>query len=1236
MLLVNTRTSGSFTSASINEIDPRGGASITGENAVGKTTTLELVPLFFGTLPSQITEAVGGREPMLKFVLPMPYSAIVYEYQCGADEAHDVRCAVLRRTDNDHRPVYRFIKGAFRDEAFLRKDELDRQLFCDDKQMVDAYIAMGIECSRQLDIAEYRAVILGTEARTQDAKALRRMSVVYGLGKRLTNLDRLIAAVAKERLDFKDFVRVAITIVQERLNTHGDAPSRQKVTLRQSKDQIDRWLRDRTALEVAFGLAKDVDLLREAIEQHSQAETLLRGVRREVPPALASRKQRLITTQDALKEARSEHGAHLSRTADAVRDLIEKASAADQVRLASQLAVQAEEERRKSLQLSHVQSWASELDQVGQMEVEYQSLVSTEKAVVGKSGDIERRFSDLVTKAETAALKAASEIRAGKDGARSHASVQEETIRSAHAVRLRDLEVEHGAIKDGLDPQIQALVDEKATREAQVAAAQPSQAAMDALKSAGGAVRKAAQRVIDATKAAATAKSQYEQARRDHEDAESAVVRATERVDDADSRLAQAHARMSPPDGSLLSVLRASADDSWKGGIAKIIDPVLLERTDLTPAFNPNADHGTVFGWQLEASSIALPSWADDQQLREALAQCEKTLDAARRRRGDATAAMQKTSDNLQSKKSAKDEADAEASVAKTHHEKALREEEAAIAQCEFEVAELKRNGASLVNELSSRLAEMRAQLKAAGDRLRASRVSAEDGLTEALRRHRDDIQRTIDAIEEQAIKATAQGEASVKRICADRDALLAAEGVDPARLAGLREQKGNLEQRINTAHGHRPTVALWRQWLNEGGEQILVGLKDAAGRAAAADQEARDALRDYKQEANNQEQKIASRVADLESHERTIATEITALQVIIGEHGLRETTTQQADSEQTIEDLRNRLNEAVAKVDECEAQVRRRLGPIRDALTGRASSVADYVQGCLDALPGEVSLVGKAAELCIIYDGLKRQVLPNVINDVTTILNQVRQFRGVITRFENEVAHFNKELQRGLNVAQFHRIESLKVAIVSNFDDLSLMREIDEIDKVAREHETSLAVNDRAQLPDAQTASALTKFLQLLRQDSTVELDLAAHVDLKGSVTVNGQTRHFSRPADLEHISSTGINAIILISLLVGMLNMIRGENDIYIPWISDEVGKFDPGNFKGLMDTLRENRIDPVTASPTLTHAEFRHFARRYVFKDRGSIGIFAPQSRSAKPAHVEPLLRGADTTSGTAHEA
>lgn len=1236
MLLVNTRTSGNDTSASINEVDPRGGASITGENAVGKTTTLELFPLFFGTLPSQITETVGGREPMLKFVLAMPYSAIVFEYQCGDDEAHDLRCAVLRRTDNDHRPVYRFINGGFREEAFLRSDEQGRQLFCDDKQMVDAYFALGVECSRQLDIAEYRAVILGTEARTQDAKALRRMSVVYGFGTRLTNLDRLIAAVAKERLDFKDFVRLAITIVQERLNTHGDSPSRQKVTLRQSKDQIARWLRDRSALEVAFGMVKDVGLLREGLEQHNKAEMAFRAVRLEVAPALKLRRERLAAAQDVLKQARSDlntHNVQSQQTLETLRTAVQvEANHKD----ACDNKVREEDARRGALHLSEVQEWARALDRLDQMQVELQGLDSSAEAMSGKSTDIEVRFTNLVNDARNAARDAASRLRASKEDVRSRSAGEAEAFRTASKEQEDDLVAEFAAIEDGIKPQINDLVEGKAKLEAQIETAQPGRAASDAQTAARALVRAADQRLLEATRVLASSRSEWERAVREQGDADSVVERSEQRVKGAQAEVVEAQSRLNPADGTLLSALRSHPDEVWKADLAKILDPALLSRIDLSPAHNPNADTGTAFGWQIDTTAIPQPIWSDDAQLRQALVQAESTLAAARDRFVEDKELLRRAAESARLKKKLLDEAEAEHSIAKTHQERALKGEAEADEQCRNEVAELKRNGAERARKLGEELRDLRRQLTEGENRLKLSRRKLAESLAEKLRLHNTALDRAIDSVEQEARDAEAKGETSVRSLEADRDASLKAAGVDPVRLAEIRKQANDLRIEIRTITARRPTVDLWRQWLAEGGDQILVKLKAAASNAHSEHQKAQAAYTDCEAKAKRELERLTKEVEKLESLERKLIEEISVVKGMLDEYGLSEVTLRDVDPEQSLEDLRARLNRARVQVEDSEALIRRRHAPIRDQLTGQSSSVADYVQRSLDALPGDMSLVGKAAELCTIYDGLKRQVLPNVINDVTTILNQVRQFRGLITRFENEVKHFNKELQRGLNVAQFHRIESLKVAIVSNFGELSLMREIDEIDKVARAHETSLAVNDRAQLPDAHTASALTKFLQLLRQDSTVELDLAAHVDLKGSVTVNGQTRYFSRPADLEHISSTGINAIILISLLVGMLNMIRGDNDIYIPWISDEVGKFDPGNFKGLMDTLRENRIDPVTASPTLTHAEFRHFARRYVFKDRGSIGMFAPQAKSGKRAQAQPQRQGVETSSGAAHEA
>jgi len=57
------------------------------------------------------------------------------------------------------------------------------------------------------------------------------------------------------------------------------------------------------------------------------------------------------------------------------------------------------------------------------------------------------------------------------------------------------------------------------------------------------------------------------------------------------------------------------------------------------------------------------------------------------------------------------------------------------------------------------------------------------------------------------------------------------------------------------------------------------------------------------------------------------------------------------------------------------------------------------------------------------------------------------------------------------------------------------------------------------------------------------------------------------------------------------------------------DEVGKFDPTNFRALMRRLRDDRINVVTASPELGPTEQAMFAQRYLFEGRGRIREYRP---------------------------
>ncbi|WP_168708564.1 ATP-binding protein [Hydrogenophaga sp. PAMC20947] len=1235
MLLVNTRTSGSASSASINEIDPRGGAAITGDNAVGKTTTLELFPLFFGTLPSQITETVGGREPMLKFVLPMAQSAIVFEYQRGSDETHDVRCAVLRRTDNDHRPVFRLINGGFREEAFLRTNDEGELTFCDDRQTAQAYEAMGVQVSQLLDIADYRAVILGMEARTQDAKKLRVLSTVYGFGSRLTNLDRLIAAVAKERVDFKDFVRLAITIVQERLSSNGDAPSRQRVTLRQSKEQIQRWLRDRHALELAFSMTKDVELLREACKEHTQSETDLRTARLRIAPALMLRRDQLGANSRFLSKTISDQSEHAADGQDRYQTLNDTASVAANAMLAAKTSVTAEEARRGSLSLDAVHSWSAAVERIPQLQDDQATVKAQIESHSGKADKIISNYKDLIHNASQMATKAAAKLRDGKDAVRIRWSADSTRLTELHQQRVREVDEELDGQSGEIGFQLDNVIEAKATLKAQINSAQASAATQEALELARSAVEVSQGQQTETLRVAGQAALKSQTATRAFLDAEGVVARAQTRVIECEMQVRDAQARISPADGTLLSVLRASSGDDWKSSLAKILDPALLQRSDLDPVRLSGEESETVYGWQLRTQGIEAPAWADDQQMRDALIQAQKTLVAALdklRAAEDAQAAAAK-SEKESAEASLLAEAESTAATSRLSARKSVME--SAKLASELEIKALKVDGQSHFDKLDHRFKELTNQINAAKNAHKGTKERLRSELQSDLKENERALAVEIAGIEEEAVIVEKRGEDSAARLGEELDLELKSAGVDPQRLKELNKRAEDFYREIESAESRRPTVNLWRAWLSEGGDQILASLIEQHRLAEKESRRAMEELGQHNRDFKSKQNELSVEVERLEKIGKRMDQEILDLAGLLKGHGLPEITTREADPDVSVEDIKGDLGRAQLMVEQRYDLVTRRASPIRDALTGTTSAVSEFVQSHLDSMPDGVSRIRVAEELCILHKELGRQVLPNVINEASVILQQVRQFRGVITRFEAEVKRFNAELQKGLSVAHFKRIDDFKVAIVSNFSDLDLIKEVDEIERVARDHEANIRVSDVPQLPDANTAGALTKFLALLRSDSTVELDLASHVALRGSVTVNGETRHFSREADLEHISSTGINAIILISLLVGMLNMVRGKADLYIPWISDEVGKFDAGNFKGLMDTLRENRIDPVTASPKLTPAEFRHFERRYLFRDRGAIGLFAPAARRGKSGSVDGRVGATVGFEGADHE-
>ena len=141
MIMVNIGTVQHGLSHRITEIDPQGCAAVIGPNGVGKTTTLRLFPLFYGSKPSGLIDRNGGQQSIIKFVLPSTRSALVFEYTRGLAE-HDRRIVVIRsKGEGSDTAEYRLFKTGYRKELFIGDDGT----ILDDAQTCDRAIKMGIE-----------------------------------------------------------------------------------------------------------------------------------------------------------------------------------------------------------------------------------------------------------------------------------------------------------------------------------------------------------------------------------------------------------------------------------------------------------------------------------------------------------------------------------------------------------------------------------------------------------------------------------------------------------------------------------------------------------------------------------------------------------------------------------------------------------------------------------------------------------------------------------------------------------------------------------------------------------------------------------------------------------------------------------------------------------------------------------------------------------------------------------
>ena len=163
--LYNSYFRGKFT-----EVSCVGHTNNIGNNSSGKTSILNLIPIFYGLEPSKLISRQAGKLPFAQFYLPETSSMIVFEYLKQTQS----KCVVLFSRGGTSF-AYKFVDCDAKNTLFT-EESLDFLKKCKDvSEWLKNYVGkkLGVDQSRNIDSTlDYQAII------SYDKKRLRQRGAV--------------------------------------------------------------------------------------------------------------------------------------------------------------------------------------------------------------------------------------------------------------------------------------------------------------------------------------------------------------------------------------------------------------------------------------------------------------------------------------------------------------------------------------------------------------------------------------------------------------------------------------------------------------------------------------------------------------------------------------------------------------------------------------------------------------------------------------------------------------------------------------------------------------------------------------------------------------------------------------------------------------------------------------------------------------------------------------------------
>lgn len=1211
-------------------IDCRERTHLGGVNGAGKTSVLSLIPAFYGEEPERIVTKASGKLSFLDYYLPTFQSLVIFEYQ----RQNGLHCSVMYRHAQG-KPCYKFVSGSAEETFFIPevKELLQSGASADD--VFAALRQKGIKVSKNIDtITNYRAIIQRNQKLLKrlpsEVRALRSLAAEFGLGDsdtQMTNIERLTHVVLNKHRLLSSFKTMICETQFENIHQHG------KPRAIDRKDLI-------ADIQSLTAFAGEEQKIRECIKKDAERLAILEQAEKTVAD--------LWVTVEEAREKVKERAQQRERSEAERGDLKSRFEDEDH-EIARAIADHKADFKKFDEQVAtlHRQNDRYDEDGLPELAQSFDSLADYRHRLAAAEAD----FKSLTGKFSAMEEEYEREKEAIQREHDKQQALRNQRLREAREA-LTTAKHEHDLKLNSVEKKkLSAVSEYKDTRSGERTKLSDDIARLRTLKENPGQTEEEQQEIVAAEEAVEQsganviqthekfqqAAENRDQAKRDLETAQGQVRQMDERVQELEDDFNELQKQISPGDDTWLSQLR-SQDPDWGNRLAKVVNPSLLYRKDLSPSFNSDAGDTTTMGWKIALDALPVPEFAASE---EALQEQARAIDANRqdaiKRRTETESEARRRQATFKELAQAADQRETEATLAERAQESA-RNKLSNVRQ------RLKETLAARAQKFTEELQAVEAKLQAfdesTGQGVRDLEAEFQQHMMD-MRGHwaeRDsEFQANIEKISELISTAENEHKARLEKRRQIYDQRLSDEGIDPEVVKRARERVEELTERVKQIVESEDLVRSYRKWREQEWSQVEAlteKANEAKSRYDAAVRKRTEAEKLWKE----QDGKLKSAIAELELSIKTLRGKIDTAEGVL-RHFSRETisegfpgnigdlTQELQGAHQKLEQLRK---EVIGTFDQATAilnrydntqiqQAWRKLSSHRRGLMG--GEVYDY---------DENFKLARVPDLRELLDTDIPQLRDALVDQFASEAGSLVQYFESLEVMAREVNTVSNLLRQKINTdQQIESLSDIRVVLEPKIYDDETWQPLKEF----VEHWQNWSYINRRSLPN----EAILRRFKLVTDtlsDARVKESIESMIDMRLEMKENDRQVVIRTDADFLSASSTGLTYLAIMTVFMGLTRYLCPDFNTRITWPIDELATLSSNNISHLADMLEANNLTMISACPKLDRSLRKFFENKISLKE-GRIHTYESSEHSGKHAEGfasvshsghEPVTEGA----------